>query len=204
MTVDEKPQDVKLEEVGTEWKFVLKYGESFSCYLIVATTDPVIKFRFNRPSKITDLMELNLFFNAHPAKVIDIHHYKDDLVDVEAGNTKLARSPETSYNMFFNGDGKFGIEGGEETGTLSQTLETKDWNGKNTPATDKATTAIIGGVCGGIGIIVVGAIIIGVYCYCKKKAAKPKHENQDEMHTAIRMPDEKKAGEMVMESAKGE
>uniref|UniRef100_A0AC34RP49 Uncharacterized protein n=1 Tax=Panagrolaimus sp. JU765 TaxID=591449 RepID=A0AC34RP49_9BILA len=75
-------------------------------------------------------MELNLFFNAHPAKVIDIDHHKDDDVDVETGNTKLARGPETSYNMFFNGDGKFGIEGGEETGTLNHALEAKDWNGK--------------------------------------------------------------------------
>uniref|UniRef100_A0AC34RLR0 Uncharacterized protein n=1 Tax=Panagrolaimus sp. JU765 TaxID=591449 RepID=A0AC34RLR0_9BILA len=242
MTVDEKPQNVELKEVGTEWKFVLKQGESFSCYLIVATTDPVIKFRFKRPSKFTDLMKLNLFFNAHPAKVIDINNLGEDVVVVDDADILARSQHQTNYNMYFNGNGKFGIDNGKKIGTLGHALETKDWNGKkyvpfrilltgeedgaqfefffkkgtiafdsslqpaksSPPATDKATTGIIGGVCGGIGIIVVlGAIIGGIYCYRKKKAPKPKHENQDEMHTAIKMTDEKKAGEIVMESAEG-
>uniref|UniRef100_A0AC34RLU4 Allorecognition 2 n=1 Tax=Panagrolaimus sp. JU765 TaxID=591449 RepID=A0AC34RLU4_9BILA len=261
ITVDEKPQNVELKEVGTEWKFVLKNGEFLNCYLIVATTDPVIKFRFKRPSTFTNILNLNLYFNAHPAKVIQIY-LVDKNVDVTTDDADiLDRSKETNYNMYFNGNRTFGIENGKKIGTLGHALETKDWNGKkyvpfrvsltgndesaqfelffkkgtiafdaslqpakpSPPATDKATAGIIGGVCGGIGIIVVattgiiggvcggigilavvGAIAGGIYCYRKKKAPKPKHEIQDEMHTAIRMPDEKKAGEIVMESTKGE
>uniref|UniRef100_A0AC34Q1D2 Uncharacterized protein n=1 Tax=Panagrolaimus sp. JU765 TaxID=591449 RepID=A0AC34Q1D2_9BILA len=238
MTVDEKPKDVELKEVGTEWMFVLKNGEFLNCYLIVATTDPVIKFRFKRPFTFTKVLKLKFIFSSSPGLLIKFVDMEDNVgVRTDDGNVNLMQNQETNYDMFFNKDGKFGIENGQETGTL----ETKDWNGKkyvpfrvsligkdkdaqfelffkkgtiafdsslqpvkpSPPATDKATMDIIFGVCGGIGILVVlGAIAGGIYCYRKKKAKK--HENTDEMHAAIKMTDEKKTGEIVMESAKGE